>query len=90
MDAHAPSGSDRITTTLPCGRCDYDLRGRPIDGVCPECALPVARSRLGELADATWLERTAWGVRLLEIGVIESVDGPIIIHAMPARPKYLR
>ncbi len=27
---------------------------------------------------------------LLEIGVIESVDGPIIIHAMAARPKYLR
>lgn len=27
---------------------------------------------------------------LLEIGVIESVDGPIIIHAMTARPKYLR
>ena len=27
---------------------------------------------------------------LLEIGVIESVDGPIVIHAMPARPKYLR
>ena len=27
---------------------------------------------------------------LLEIGVIESVDGPIIIHAMTARPKYLK
>lgn len=27
---------------------------------------------------------------LLEIGVIESIDGPIIIHAMTARPKYLR
>ena len=27
---------------------------------------------------------------LLEVGVIDSVDGPIIIHAMPARPKYLR
>ena len=27
---------------------------------------------------------------LLEIGVIESVDGPIIIPAMTARPKYLR
>ncbi len=27
---------------------------------------------------------------LLEIGVIETVDGPIIIHAMTARPKYLR
>lgn len=28
--------------------------------------------------------------RLIEIGVVDSSDGPIIIHAMPARPKYLR
>lgn len=27
---------------------------------------------------------------LLEIGVIDSADGPIILAAMPARPKYLR
>lgn len=27
---------------------------------------------------------------LLEVGVIDSVDGPIIIHAMTARTKYLR
>ena len=27
---------------------------------------------------------------LLEIGVIDSADGPIIVHAMPARPKYMR
>jgi hypothetical protein len=27
---------------------------------------------------------------LLEIGVIDSADGPIIVHAMTARPKYLR
>lgn len=27
---------------------------------------------------------------LLEIGVVESIDCPIVIHAMPARPKYLR
>ena len=27
---------------------------------------------------------------LLEVGVIDSSDGPIIVHAMPARPKYLR
>ena len=27
---------------------------------------------------------------LLEVGVIDSSGGPIIIHAMPARPKYLR
>ncbi len=28
--------------------------------------------------------------RLLEIGVVPSSDGPVIVHAMAARPKYLR
>ena len=27
---------------------------------------------------------------LLEVGVVDSADGPIIIHAMPARPKFPR
>jgi len=27
---------------------------------------------------------------LIEIGVVDTIDGPIIIHAMPARAKYLR
>lgn len=27
---------------------------------------------------------------LVEIGVVDTSDGPIIVHAMPARPKYLR
>ena len=27
---------------------------------------------------------------LLEIGVIDSAEGPIVIHAMTARAKYLR
>jgi hypothetical protein len=27
---------------------------------------------------------------LLEIGVVDSTDGPVIVHAMQARPKYLR
>jgi len=25
-----------------------------------------------------------------EIGVVASTDGPVIVHAMPARPNYLR
>ncbi len=28
--------------------------------------------------------------RLLEIGVVTGSDGPVIVHAMEARPKYLR
>ena len=27
---------------------------------------------------------------LYEIGVAASTDGPVVVHAMPARPKYLR
>lgn len=27
---------------------------------------------------------------LYEIGVISSSKGPVVLHAMPARPKYLR
>ena len=27
---------------------------------------------------------------LLEVGVVDSVDGPVIIHAMTARKRYLR
>jgi len=27
---------------------------------------------------------------LYEIGVLVSTDGPIVVHAMAARPKYLR
>ena len=27
---------------------------------------------------------------LYEIGVVDSEEGPVIVHAMPARPKYLR
>jgi hypothetical protein len=27
---------------------------------------------------------------LVEIGVVSSDEGPVIVHAMPARPKYRR
>jgi hypothetical protein len=28
--------------------------------------------------------------RLLEIGIVEGLDGPVVVHAMHARTKYLR
>lgn len=28
--------------------------------------------------------------QLLEVGVVEADDALVVIHAMPARPKYLR
>ena len=28
--------------------------------------------------------------RLLEIGIVDGLDGPVVVHAMHARAKYLR
>lgn len=45
--------------TTTCIRCDYDLTGLADDAVCPECALPIRRSRertrLLRSADSRWL-----------------------------------
>jgi hypothetical protein len=27
---------------------------------------------------------------LLELGIIDTADGPVIVHALPARPNHLR
>jgi len=51
-----------------CVCCGYDLTGLPGAGVCPECALPIAkslaRSSLLRGADPAWLARTHRGLSL--------------------------
>ncbi len=32
----------------------------------------------------------ARSARLLEIGVVDSASGPVVVHAMPARRRFLR
>ena len=34
-----------MTPTHPCFQCGYDLRGTPVDGVCPECGLAAMVSQ---------------------------------------------
>ena len=59
---------------LTCATCGYDLRETPADGVCPECATPVAESkRLAALpriaswqdADRVWGRQVLTGLLLL-------------------------
>lgn len=38
----------------------------------------------------TMLVGPSRAAHLLELGVVDSDAGPVIVHAMPARPKYLR
>lgn len=57
-----------ISSDLPCSGCGYNLRTLGRDALCPECALPVAKSLDGahlESADPMWLRRQMWGLRLL-------------------------
>ena len=43
---------------IACLKCGYDVRAQGVDGRCPECGMPVARSMQGRFlrtADARWL-----------------------------------
>lgn len=40
--------------------------------------------------DLTMLIGPSQAAQMLEVGVVASDDGPVIVHAMPARPKFLR
>ena len=46
--------------------------------------------RVEELEEAlTMLIGSDPAGNLYEIGVVSSEEGPVVVHAMPARPKYL-
>ena len=47
MSDHAgieQASSAVLETDAPCGECGYNLRGLPVDSICPECAHPIAES----------------------------------------------
>jgi hypothetical protein len=49
---------------------------------------PLRAESLDE--DLTMLVGADHAGNLYEIGVVSSDEGPVIVHAMPARSKYLR
>jgi hypothetical protein len=49
---------------------------------------PIRTEHLDD--DMTMLIGPDHAGNLFEIGVVISSDGPVIVHAMPARSKYLR
>ncbi|MGH7175924.1 MAG: protein kinase domain-containing protein, partial [Tepidisphaeraceae bacterium] len=62
--------SGRLTQTVSCVRCGYDLRWQRAAGNCSECGAPVTDSISPErlvFADALWLGRVGRGLRLLQI-----------------------
>ncbi len=74
---------NRLAEDIPCRDCKYSLRGLLLEGACPECHAPVARSVHAELlrfADPRWLKRLAWGTGLLVVAI--AATGPLKVVAL--------
>lgn len=68
--------SGRLAGDLTCANCRYNLRTQPVDGKCPECAFPVARSAHGyylQNAPPRWVKKLADGAMRLIIGAMCSL-----------------
>jgi hypothetical protein len=67
-----PAAPTQIIGDLPCRSCGYNLRTLATNGLCPECATPIASSLRGDLlreADPNWLRQMHTGCKL-EYGAI--------------------
>lgn len=61
-----------VESSSACVECSYDLQGLHIDGVCPECGVPVERSLRGFLlqyAGDTYLRTLESGLSLVLRGI---------------------
>jgi hypothetical protein len=64
----APPPAATVLENIPCRNCGYNLRTLARDGVCPECAAPVADSLHVEFlraANPQWLKKIGIGVRIV-------------------------
>lgn len=71
-----PAPAEILQEDRACARCGYNLRGLRSDGLCPECATPIARSLQGNLlrfADPAWLDKLRFGVALRLWNILFSV-----------------
>lgn len=65
-----------IAIDLPCKGCDYNLRGLPPEGECPECGAPVARSLTSNLlrfANPVWLKNVRRGLGLVLASIVSGI-----------------
>ncbi|MBN1341987.1 MAG: hypothetical protein JXQ73_04865 [Phycisphaerae bacterium] len=73
MPTTLPCTSGVIERNVSCVFCDYNLRGLPADGRCPECGRQIAdstKSDLLSLAHPRWVKRIRIGAAFMLVGLV--------------------
>jgi hypothetical protein len=79
-----------IEQDLTCGGCDYNLRGLPRDGACPECGHAVTATLLGRSRrQAAWLRRISLGAMLIGAGILVGGLGAAARGLLPTGGRWL-
>lgn len=81
-----------IENDLLCGRCGYNLRTLKLDGKCPECGVPVARTFRGDAwreADARWRSDVLIGIAAINIAMIVWVAVQVLLGQGYRLERYL-
>jgi ribosomal protein L37E len=81
-----------IEGDLLCGRCGYNLRTLKVDGKCPECGVPVARTFRGDSwreADARWRADVSIGIAAITFAVTVFVAVQVVMGQGYRIDQYL-
>lgn len=82
MEPPSPTAPGIVDADRPCLRCGYNLRNLAVEGVCPECGAPVARSLRGnllEFSDRAYVADLRRGCTLVEIGLVADMLGGLAV-----------
>lgn len=98
-DGVRTSASGMVEADRPCVSCSYNLRGLPVGGKCPECAVPVLDSLRGvllEFASRAYVAKITTGLTLVLNGIllmvlmwVVVVLGSVMMSATGSRPPNL-
>jgi hypothetical protein len=72
--------------TARCLSCEYDLGGLPLQGLCPECFLPIEFSRGGFClahASPAYVARLHWGTKVVLAGLLGMAAYATVFYLMP-------
>ena len=76
-----------ITQDVACKACGYNVRGRMLRDLCPECGCPVIRSACGGMlrfCEPAWVLKLADGMKWALIGVAAMVVAVIALMVLGA------